>query len=423
MDLPFSRVKIMTTFYYFMLLSIANLCYASRFNLAREKIEVEKTLNLSKKIPLKSIKSPDGDIIDCIDIYHQPAFDHPLLKNHTIQMRPSYHPEKGLFGENKMFDFKARSEEDTIPIFQLWQLNGSCPEGTIPIRRTSNADVLRASSIKKNGKKKQESIPDQLSSANRTFDIQSGHEHVIAYAQGSKYYGAKAIINVWKPQIQSPNEFSGSQIWIIGGSDSNLNTVEAGWMAHPKLFGDDRTRLFTYWTSDGYHSTGCYNLLCSGFIQVSQKISLGAVIKPISSYHGSQFDITLLIWKDPREGGWWLQYWKEVIGYWPQNLFQDLALYDSASLVEWGGEVLNTQSDGQHTTTQMGSGHFPEEKFGGASFFKNIKVVDEHNSLRPPSELGTVVDKPKCYNIALGKSNDWGNFFYYGGPGRSSDCP
>ena len=32
------------------------------------------------------IQSPDGDIIDCVDIYKQPAFDHPLLKNHTIQV-------------------------------------------------------------------------------------------------------------------------------------------------------------------------------------------------------------------------------------------------------------------------------------------------------------------------------------------------
>lgn len=28
-----------------------------------------------------------GDIIDCIDIYKQPAFDNPLLKNHKIQVR------------------------------------------------------------------------------------------------------------------------------------------------------------------------------------------------------------------------------------------------------------------------------------------------------------------------------------------------
>ena len=28
----------------------------------------------------------DGSIIDCIDIYKQPAFDHPLLKNHKLQV-------------------------------------------------------------------------------------------------------------------------------------------------------------------------------------------------------------------------------------------------------------------------------------------------------------------------------------------------
>ncbi|KAI3715578.1 hypothetical protein L6452_22564 [Arctium lappa] len=27
----------------------------------------------------------DGDIVDCVDIYKQPAFNHPALKNHTIQ--------------------------------------------------------------------------------------------------------------------------------------------------------------------------------------------------------------------------------------------------------------------------------------------------------------------------------------------------
>ena len=31
-------------------------------------------------------QSEDGDIIDCIDIYKQPAFNHPALKNHKIQV-------------------------------------------------------------------------------------------------------------------------------------------------------------------------------------------------------------------------------------------------------------------------------------------------------------------------------------------------
>lgn len=45
-----------------------------------------------------------------------------------------------------------------------------------------------------------------------------------------KYYGAKATINVWEPKIQQPNEFSLSQIWILGGSfGEDLNSIEAGW--------------------------------------------------------------------------------------------------------------------------------------------------------------------------------------------------
>lgn len=32
------------------------------------------------------IQSPDGDIIDCVHMSHQPAFDHPYLKDHKIQV-------------------------------------------------------------------------------------------------------------------------------------------------------------------------------------------------------------------------------------------------------------------------------------------------------------------------------------------------
>lgn len=31
-------------------------------------------------------QSPDGDVIDCVNINKQPAFDHPLLRNHTIKV-------------------------------------------------------------------------------------------------------------------------------------------------------------------------------------------------------------------------------------------------------------------------------------------------------------------------------------------------
>ena len=98
----------------------------------------------------------------------------------------------------------------------------------------------------------------------------------------------------------------------------------------PELYGDNYPRFFTYWTvrsittffklfawiiyliswgkiiywienlekqTDAYQATGCYNLLCSGFVQTNNKIAIGAAISPRSSYNGRQFDIGLMIWK------------------------------------------------------------------------------------------------------------------------------
>lgn len=89
-------------------------------------------------------------------------------------MRPNYHPE-GLFDENKV---AAKPTERSSPITQLWHQNGRCPEGTIPVRRTKTDDVLRASSVKRYGRKKHRSIP-QPRSADPDLINQSGHQVII----------------------------------------------------------------------------------------------------------------------------------------------------------------------------------------------------------------------------------------------------
>ncbi|CAH8385286.1 unnamed protein product [Eruca vesicaria subsp. sativa] len=38
---------------------------------------------------------------------------------------------------------------------------------------------------------------------------------------------------------------------------------------------------------------------------------------------------------------------------------------------------------GRHTKTQIGSGHFPKEGFGESSYFHNLKIMDNNNSLQP----------------------------------------
>ncbi|KAF5468086.1 hypothetical protein F2P56_012267 [Juglans regia] len=69
-----------------------------------------------------------------IDIYKQPAFDHPALRNHTIQMRPSF----------TIQDETSSTKGDSSPapaLSQTWQKSGSCPEGTVPIRRIRKQDL------------------------------------------------------------------------------------------------------------------------------------------------------------------------------------------------------------------------------------------------------------------------------------------
>ncbi|RVW16842.1 hypothetical protein CK203_098155 [Vitis vinifera] len=51
---------------------------------------IQKHSNKINKPTVMTIESPDGDIIDCIDKWKQPAFDHPLLKNHKLQVHKVY---------------------------------------------------------------------------------------------------------------------------------------------------------------------------------------------------------------------------------------------------------------------------------------------------------------------------------------------
>ncbi|CAA3030784.1 Hypothetical predicted protein [Olea europaea subsp. europaea] len=91
-----------------------------------------------------------------------------------------------------------------------------------------------------------------------------------------------------------------------------------------------------------------------------------------------------------------------VLGYWSAFLFS--YLIDIASMIEWDGEVINSQPDGQHTSTQMGNSRFPEEGFGKSGYFKNIQVVDSSNNLKAPIEPYT--EQSNCYDMQTGINGD-----------------
>ncbi|KAF2301632.1 hypothetical protein GH714_028426 [Hevea brasiliensis] len=237
-----------------------------------------------------------------------------------------------------------------------------------------------------------------------------------------QYYGAKASINVWAPTVSN---HMNSACHKCGSFLVHLGMI----LTPLKLVGRLAQNCMGTTTPDSLHigrlmhikqqdATICYAQLCS----TNNRIAIGAAISPTSSYNGGQFDISLLVWKDPKHGNWWLEFGNGVlVGYWPSFLFTHLT--DHASMIQFGGEIVNSRPSGFHTSTQMGSGHFAGEGFGKASYFRNLQVVDWDNNLIPLTNLKVLADHPNCYDIQGGINRVWGNYFYYGGPGRNVRCP
>ncbi|XP_068655235.1 protein neprosin-like [Aristolochia californica] len=352
-----------------------------------EYFALRRHLKSLNKPAIKSIETGYGNIFDCVDINKQPAFDHPLLKNHTIQMKPSSLPDRN---DDQIF---------SSSVLDIGVHGEGCPDGTVPIRRVTMEDLMRAPSVSEFGKKYVLNDSQVIFAGNT-----NGHHHwANDQTYPGEFYGTQVTMNVWQPNVAYSNKFSLGQFWVSNGPYDQLNTIEAGWVA------------------DGYHNTGCYNLICPGFIQVSNKVPLGAYFTQVSTYGGEQHEITLLSFLDHENKVWWLSFGNELVGYWPQEIFNTLST--KAQWVHWGGEVYNPDEKINQLKSDMppmGSGHFAQEEYGKSSFMRALQVVTVDNVLvEAPAVTFAYADAPKCYNITdkgrLGEG--WRRTFYFGGPG------
>ncbi|KAF7830490.1 carboxyl-terminal peptidase [Senna tora] len=394
---------------------------------APSSLDINARLKLLNKPAVKTIKSEDGDIIDCVDIYKQPAFDHPALKDHKIQMAPSFIPESKNSKANKSEGVAAKSV-----ISQIWHKSGNCPNGTIPIRRIRRQDLVRVASLKQFGTKPPSrfnlSFIPNVTTDNITMtasDNRSVRNAALLATMGYNYIGAQADINLWNPNVDLPDDFTTAQMWLKAGGGPTFESVEAGWVVNPKLYGDKQSRLFAYWTKDAYKTTGCFDLTCSGFVQTGTQVALGAALGPYSSEQGPQYVVNVGIFWDKSTGNWWLKVGNNIpIGYWPATLFD--ALSHSAILVEWGGEVFSSElRKAPHTATAMGSGDDASGLYGNAAFIQNLRIMDYSLTLKYPDFVSTVADEPYCYS-ALNYIKGYGvePVFYFGGEGRRPPyCP
>ncbi|XP_026451667.1 uncharacterized protein LOC113351992 [Papaver somniferum] len=203
------------------------------------------------------------------------------------------------------------------------------------------------------------------------------HKYNAQYATievNGNFLGAQAKINIWKPVTETPSEISVSQIWVTAGDDDVKNTIEAGWIVNDYVYNDDQPRFFIFWT-------------------------------------------------DQIGGHWWVHLQGIAVGYYPSSLFTKLS--KTSTRIIFGGEIFNGKSKGQHTSTQMGSGHFPSE--GGlkiSSYFNWVQVVDENYVTKDPKNVETRVTNSDCYDLKVDDENyDTNGYgFYYGGPGYNEKC-
>ncbi|XP_012572079.1 protein neprosin [Cicer arietinum] len=340
----------------------------------------------------------DNDF-DCVDMYKQPTLQHPLLKNHKIQLNPT-------FTRNTV---QRRSSSFINKVI------GGCPIGKVPIykKRVRHQNIINASS-----KLQTEDFHQDYEHYN------SDHFATLDTTQSTTFHGASAIIGLYNLSLQG-NQFSLSSIRIESGPPTEINIIQIGVGVHPKLYGDSQLRITALWTVDSYYKTRCYNYECQGFVQVNQNKSytLGNVISPSNSIGSTEkYALGVKIKQDPSTGHWWLFLDRDEIqvGYWPKELFNHLSI--GASLIRFGGE---TYAPPNIDNPSMGSGRLPQEGFKNSSFMGRLEIIDSKYS-----EISVNPEHMKKYSDANSNCYDllyhgyegvvYRQAFLYGGPGGLS---
>ncbi|KOM47038.1 hypothetical protein LR48_Vigan07g074200 [Vigna angularis] len=281
----------------------------------------------------------------------------------------------------------------------------NCPEGTVPILRTTKYNLTQENLISNDHMLVQ--------------DIPGVHLAEVSLKRRSgPYYKVSGIMNIYNPKVNQKSQISMSHIWVEKGSVDTTNKISAGWHVHPELNSDYATHFYSTWTSDNFRKTGCYNVRCPGFVQTDRNIYLGSRFPHVSVYGVSSYEIYISITQDAETKNWWLTLGDKNIGYFPAALFVNLG---SAAIVGWGGR---TKANIGSPSPPMGSGHFPDGHSLNSCYFRSVFIQDSSRDIYGPKPDQTVsfTDNSKCYGVTYyGDQREFGgSVLQFGGPG--GDC-
>ncbi|KAK1288301.1 hypothetical protein QJS10_CPB19g01494 [Acorus calamus] len=270
----------------------------------------------------------------------------------SIMMTPSLFPERDVVSSEQIIEW-------------TWQKSGSCPQGTVPIRRTSKGDILRATSVEHFGRR-------DRSAGSGTTEYATIHTDYVI----SIFFSAKGEINVWKVFVE-PNEWSHSGITMGNTKLKKHAFIEAGWSRNCRHFYFNNQ--YKNAQADDYGSTG------------------PSESKMVVSVNG-----------DP-------------VGYYPDPIFG--YSFPNASTISWGGSVLNRRNGGRHTSTEMGSGIYARHGFGESAFIGRCEISEDraHSThFSVPVWTSTLASHPNCYSVTQGMRSVRGQpglWTFFGGAG------
>ncbi|KAG2240415.1 hypothetical protein Bca52824_090733 [Brassica carinata] len=362
-----------------------------------EKKQLERQLKAINKPAIKSFKTKQGDIFDCINVHKQVAFDHHLLRNHSVQLKPKNVPE-WITSNNISW------EADPL---QYLQEEINCPDGTVIVKRTTMQDLMHAQRLKSIGF----SGPRNFLTERNNTDVTGPHYFSSLVFLAILYVNvrlqrltldlailwSKGHLNLWDPQV-SQDQFSGAFMAVAGGPKERLSSILLGGCPSLYEISQDHVHLYTYWGKDN-DKFGCYDITCPGFVQVSKTIPLGALLQPVSVYNGTQYEIRIL----PMEiGGLHITMRTLDTGLrhcsWTRALIKEQIMQLGRSSVQ--------SSDGEGSS--YGKWALSWEGLSKAAYVNSIKVITGFKKVIDPeiNRLKARETSSRCYRTLYGNGGE-----------------
>jgi hypothetical protein len=355
-----------------------------------------------------------GQTFDCVPIEQQPA----LRKSGRALARPPELPP--LWPDSPSTLIGSRQSTSVQPAHKDRYGNKvACPPGTVPIRRITLDELTRFESLRHYQRKASGWILRRTAvAAPDTPAAASQHEYAFAW-QDVANLGGQSILNIWAPPVTGDQVFSLSQQWYVANGTAGAQTVEVGWQVFPQRYGHSDPVLFTYWTADGYQHTGSYSNEAGNFVQYSATCPVGIALDVVSVADATQAEVQVCFILS--NGNWWLFVGgttaDHAVGYYPTSLYGGGPLATQAAQIAFGGETLGVTS-----YPPMGSGAFASKGAGQAAYQRNIGYFPAAGGTLPAA-VSPAQQWPQSYTIAVQRSDPWGTFFYFGGPGGTPTPP